>query len=414
MARCFQHGGQGPSVKMAAAAVRACSVHVPSALTLFRLAAGPGLLAWSLYQEPGPTFNAVFVLAGLSDAVDGAVARTLGSTSELGAVLDSRADTMLYVSMLLVALRWYPNELGVHALPIALSVASHLAQWAVALARFGRLASYHSITGKLWGVTLFVGFGGLFATRARRAGPCIWLMCAAGLANNAHEILISCTLPRWTPNVAHIGHALMLARQQRAERREPAPSAARLPPTFSEWAPRGLGAPARLGFLATNGAFAATSWTAHRLSAAGVAPPTALPVGMRTAAVAIAALTAISTLFHSVQTGSCDCCLRASGDVRAARSRWTRRLAVCDVLCACTVGGAAAHPLLFCAGPRTHLRRVAAAVGLVLFVSSVICRRRRRYAAYALLHGTWHIVAGWALHEALSCDMPRASADMMG
>ena len=82
---------------------------------------------------------------------------------------------------------------------ILATVLSHLLQWAVAYAKFGRLAAYHSITGKIWGCSLFFACLMLFASDGRKAPGCAWLACAPGLLNNAHEIAMSCVLDRWTP-----------------------------------------------------------------------------------------------------------------------------------------------------------------------------------------------------------------------
>ena len=125
--------------------------HLPNALSLFRLACGPMLLAAHWEARPGIAFCAIFILAGLSDGADGFLARKLDVCSVFGAELDGRADTCFYAAMVVVSLRWYAVELR-HQVPLILAtVLSHLLQWAVAYAKFGRLAAYHSVTGKLWG-----------------------------------------------------------------------------------------------------------------------------------------------------------------------------------------------------------------------------------------------------------------------
>ena len=125
--------------------------HLPNALSLFRLIAGPAMVAASWETRPGIAFCAIFVLGGLSDGADGYLARKYDLCSVFGAELDGRADTCFYAAMVVVSLRWYAVELR-HQLPlIVATVLSHLLQWAVAYAKFGRLAAYHSVTGKLWG-----------------------------------------------------------------------------------------------------------------------------------------------------------------------------------------------------------------------------------------------------------------------
>ena len=125
--------------------------HLPNALSLFRLACGPMLVATHWEARPGTAFCALFVLGGLSDGADGYLARKYDLCSVFGAELDGRADTAFYSAMVVVSLRWYSTELQAQVPLILATVLSHLLQWAVAYAKFGRLAAYHSVTGKLWG-----------------------------------------------------------------------------------------------------------------------------------------------------------------------------------------------------------------------------------------------------------------------
>ena len=332
--------------------------HLPNALSLFRLIAGPAMVAASWETRPGIAFCAMFVLGGLSDGADGYLARKYDLCSVFGAELDGRADTAFYSAMVVVSLRWYSTELQAQVPLILATVLSHLLQWAVAYAKFGRLAAYHSITGKIWGCSLFFACLMLFASDGRKAPGCAWLACAPGLLNNAHEIAMSCVLDRWTPEVLWIGQAL---RQQRLRR--PFGFVA-TPPTVCEWAPTGLGRSARFVFLATNVAYAAAAWSLQGWPRLGVG-----------------ALAVVSTIFHSVQTG-CGC-LR--GPI------WTHRLSRCDIAPASAVGAAAARSAP--PGP--------AASAAVLFAVAIACRKRRHYNSYLVTHGLWHLLSAWVLSEAL-------------
>jgi cardiolipin synthase (CMP-forming) len=87
---------------------------LPLALTLFRLAAGPVIAILALWAnavvlEQGPHAGAtlaaaafgLFVLAGVSDWLDGALARKLDAVTSLGAALDHAADKALAAATLL-------------------------------------------------------------------------------------------------------------------------------------------------------------------------------------------------------------------------------------------------------------------------------------------------------------------------
>jgi cardiolipin synthase len=84
-------------------------------VTLARLLAVPFVIWLILIGDMVSTF-AVFVVASLSDAVDGFIAKRFDQRSELGALLDPIADKTLIVSLF-----------------ITLGIAGHLPNWLVAL-----------------------------------------------------------------------------------------------------------------------------------------------------------------------------------------------------------------------------------------------------------------------------------------
>lgn len=71
--------------------------HVPNILTLLRLAAAPVLVVL-LRDERHALALALFVLAGISDGLDGYIAKRFSHVSRLGAILDPVADKVLIVS----------------------------------------------------------------------------------------------------------------------------------------------------------------------------------------------------------------------------------------------------------------------------------------------------------------------------
>ncbi|MFT4630315.1 MAG: CDP-diacylglycerol--glycerol-3-phosphate 3-phosphatidyltransferase [Dinoroseobacter sp.] len=77
---------------------------IPNLLTFFRIAAIPIIVAVQLSDiKYGNWINAiVFTLAGISDALDGYLARKWNQTSKLGAFLDPVADKLLVVAMLIL------------------------------------------------------------------------------------------------------------------------------------------------------------------------------------------------------------------------------------------------------------------------------------------------------------------------
>ena len=70
-------------------------------LTLFRLLLVPGLVILVLYGHNGWALL-TFGVAGLTDALDGIIARRAGQRTSLGALLDPMADKLLFVSTFVV------------------------------------------------------------------------------------------------------------------------------------------------------------------------------------------------------------------------------------------------------------------------------------------------------------------------
>jgi cardiolipin synthase len=78
-------------------------VTLPNIISFARLCAVP-LAIWLVLHHRFPTAFALFALAGISDAIDGWLARRRGGTA-LGAILDPLADKALMVGMY-VTLAW--------------------------------------------------------------------------------------------------------------------------------------------------------------------------------------------------------------------------------------------------------------------------------------------------------------------
>lgn len=73
-------------------------VSIPNFISIGRLLAVP-IIVWLILDDHLGAAFWVFVGAGVSDAVDGFLARRFNATSEIGALLDPIADKMLLVSI---------------------------------------------------------------------------------------------------------------------------------------------------------------------------------------------------------------------------------------------------------------------------------------------------------------------------
>lgn len=71
---------------------------LPNLITIFRIFMVP-LIVWLIITGEFLVAFAVFMLAGMSDGVDGFIAKRFNQTTELGAYLDPIADKLLLVSI---------------------------------------------------------------------------------------------------------------------------------------------------------------------------------------------------------------------------------------------------------------------------------------------------------------------------
>src|SRR6266481_917953 len=78
---------------------------IPNIITLARILLVP-IIVWAIASSQMEIAFGVFVVAGVSDAVDGFLAKRFNMTSELGALLDPLADKALLVSIYMALGIW--------------------------------------------------------------------------------------------------------------------------------------------------------------------------------------------------------------------------------------------------------------------------------------------------------------------
>lgn len=94
--------------------------HLPNLLTGLRIFAAP-FAAWWIWTGHDTRALIVFILAGLSDAADGFLAKRYGLQTPFGAWLDPAADKLL-MFVCFVALTWGPPPQNVSPIWVALLV----------------------------------------------------------------------------------------------------------------------------------------------------------------------------------------------------------------------------------------------------------------------------------------------------
>ncbi len=160
--------------------------HVPALLSWLRLALIPVCFALLARDEIG-AFAAAYVLAGLTDVLDGYFARRFDAMSPGGSLLDSTADALFDVSILLWSVWRAPELLQNHAVLIGALAGFYALNVLAGFVKFGRLIAYHTYVGKTMAVSVFafgfvtVVFGYVPALVYAVAGV-FALFCAEALA----------------------------------------------------------------------------------------------------------------------------------------------------------------------------------------------------------------------------------------
>jgi CDP-diacylglycerol--glycerol-3-phosphate 3-phosphatidyltransferase len=183
---------------------------IPVSLTALRALLAPVVVVLALYHPSGAAFGACLVAAFLSDVFDGIIARRLGIATPNLRRLDSIADSIFYLAAVFAAWHLHPDAILDHAAALAVLAALELARYAYDLRKFGREASYHMWSSKLWGIFLFAGFFALLVLGL--SGTAVALAIYVGIVADAEGLAISVILPRWQTDVPSFVHALRLRR----------------------------------------------------------------------------------------------------------------------------------------------------------------------------------------------------------
>ena len=158
---------------------------IPNILTSLRIVGGVSLA----FIKPLETaFYWVYSLCGVTDVLDGAIARATDSRTSIGSMLDSAADLVFYtvtlVRLMPVLLVVMPSWIWYF---VGVVIAVRLCAYAAAALRFGRFASLHTYLNKLTGAAVFLLPYTLSLRCAPAAGTAV---CVLALASSGEELII--------------------------------------------------------------------------------------------------------------------------------------------------------------------------------------------------------------------------------
>jgi len=178
--------------------------HIPNALTTSRFFIAAFLIADAVDGAASRLFVPLFIVAGVTDVLDGAVARAFKATSLRGTILDSYADIALFGGGFICTVFLFPAALKARALWIIALFAFQFASWGFSLVKFKRMTSYHTFSSKAWALVIFAALFVLFAFN----DPVLLIpTCVIGILATTEEILITRTMPCWKGGITGLRDA---------------------------------------------------------------------------------------------------------------------------------------------------------------------------------------------------------------
>ena len=176
--------------------------HVPNSITCFRIVGSVVLLFLPSFSV---AFYVLYSLCGVSDAVDGFIARRFKLTSDLGSRLDSIADLLFYAAMLVHVIPFLVSQYVPTAVWYTVSalILLRVGTYLLAAVKYHRFSSLHTYANKATGIMLFsVPYLLLFAN------PTVvsWIACVACAVSSIEELLIHCCVKEYPSEAKTIFH----------------------------------------------------------------------------------------------------------------------------------------------------------------------------------------------------------------
>jgi phosphatidylglycerophosphate synthase len=179
---------------------------IPWLLVIARALLAPLAIWIAVAGLPAALWMGQFVVATMSDWFDGKLARRWGTATPGLRQADSIADTIYAFGIAISLWVSHPEIIYAHRWGIGIVITLELLRYPLDWWRFGRGASYHALSAKLFGVSLLVAVS--MIVMFDYAGPFLWISLFVGLLSELEGILISLVLPKWTHDVRSLKSAI--------------------------------------------------------------------------------------------------------------------------------------------------------------------------------------------------------------
>jgi len=126
---------------------------IPNILSISRIILSVLLIPF--FQNP-QVFISLYLLVGLTDVLDGYLARRYKTESALGARLDSIGDFIFYVILVIYLILFYGRVFVFYWVPIVLIFVLRISNILIGFLKHKKLTMLHTVANKITGIMVFV------------------------------------------------------------------------------------------------------------------------------------------------------------------------------------------------------------------------------------------------------------------
>ena len=180
---------------------------IPNMLSVSRLILIPAMLFPAYYIEDEPqarfVFLIMFIIIGVTDKLDGTLARYLNQTTALGAKLDTIADMVFYPLIALWLYRFESGVVGEWWNLVYFLLALYFFKMVTGKIKFGYVPAFHTIGAKTFSASLyfFMIAAILDPVLAKSIFP---VLCVIGYINQMEETYILLTRDSVDENIRSV------------------------------------------------------------------------------------------------------------------------------------------------------------------------------------------------------------------
>lgn len=160
--------------------------HAANLITISRILLSPVLL---LALRNPPLFSLLYLACGLTDVLDGHVARKTGGCTDLGARLDSIADLLLFAAIIVSLVSWLGQKAFTFLPSVLAIILIRCVNIILVACKHHTFAILHTWGNKLTGALLFAA--PLLVLYRQTAF--LWAVCLCGLLSALEETIIHLT-----------------------------------------------------------------------------------------------------------------------------------------------------------------------------------------------------------------------------